>query len=392
MSSGSSPTEPSTADIRGRVIWLPGRLVSLDALRGFDMLWILGGDSIGVAMAGLKAGPLAAGVAQQLDHVPWEGFRFYDLIFPLFVFMVGVSIVFSMTRLIAKEGKDQAFQRIVKRGAVLYVLGVLVYNADHHDFVWKTMDDVRLMGVLQRLALCYLITGVLFLLCRLRTLVAIAVAILLGYWALLTFFPAPGRSSVSFAEGQNIVNWVDAHYLPFRKWDGDHDPEGLLSTLPAVASCLLGVFAGLWLVRREVSDRRKLGLLLAAGAGLLVVGYGWGQFSPIIKKLWTPPYVLVAGGWSLLLLGSFFWLIDIRGWQRWARPFIWIGMNPITLYLLVHVMSFDGIASYLVGGPVAAALDARIPGLGGVGISVVGIGLCLALAWFLYLKKLFLRL
>ncbi|MFM7817325.1 MAG: heparan-alpha-glucosaminide N-acetyltransferase domain-containing protein, partial [Verrucomicrobiota bacterium] len=168
MSTGSPPTEPCTTDLRGRVVWLPGRLVSLDALRGFDMLWILGGDSIGGAMAGLKAGPVAAGVARQLDHVPWEGFRFYDLIFPLFVFMVGVSIVFSMTRLIAKEGKDQAFQRILKRGALLYVLGVLVYNADHHDFVWKNVDDVRLMGVLQRLALCYLITGVLCLVCRLR--------------------------------------------------------------------------------------------------------------------------------------------------------------------------------------------------------------------------------
>lgn len=392
MSTGSPPAEPSATDLRGRVVWLPGRLVSLDALRGFDMLWILGGDSIGGAMAGLKAGPVAAGVARQLDHVPWEGFRFYDLIFPLFVFMVGVSIVFSMTRLIAKEGKDQAFQRILKRGVVLYVLGVLVYNADHHDFVWKTVDDIRLMGVLQRLALCYLITGVLFLVCGLRTLVGITIAILLGYWALLTFVPAPGRASVSFDEGQNIVNWVDAHYLPFRKWDGDHDPEGLLSTLPAVASCLIGVFAGMWMVRKEVPDLRKLRMLLAAGVALLVLGYGGGQFSPIIKKLWTPTYVLVAGGWSLLLLGLFFWVIDIRGWQRWARPFVWIGMNPITLYLLVHVMSFDDIASKLVGGPVASSLDARIPGLGGVGISVVGIGLCLALARFLYLKKLFLRL
>lgn len=388
-----APPAPETAASRTPAkILLPGRLVSLDALRGFDMLWILGADSIGGAMAGLKGGPLTSALARQLDHAPWEGFRFYDLIFPLFVFMVGVSLVFSLTRIITKEGKDEALKRVFKRSVLIYLFGILVYNADHQGHLWKTVEDIRLMGVLQRIALCYFATGLLFIFCKPRTLVAIAVGILVGYWALLTFVPAPGQDTVSFEEGKNIVNWFDARFLPFRKWDGDHDPEGILSTFPAIATCLLGVFAGRWLIRPEVSDIRKFQGLIVAGIALLVLGYSWGMFSPIIKKLWTSPYVLVAGGWSLLLLGSFFWLIDIRGWQTWAQPFVWIGMNPIALYLLVHVANFDRIASSMVGGPVAAWFDGRMPGLGTVVISVFGILLCVALARLMYVKKLFIRL
>lgn len=387
------PTSPSaeTPPAPSRIL-LPGRLVSLDALRGFDMLWILGADSIGVAMEGLKAGPMMAALANQLNHEPWQGFRFYDLIFPLFVFMIGVSLVFSLTRIIAREGKDRAVQRIVMRSALLYVLGVLVYNADHSQFLWKTAADIRLLGVLQRLALCYLMTGLLFVFVRIRTLVVLTAAILIGYWALLTFVPAPGQGVVSWEEGKNIVNWFDSRYLPWRKWDGTHDPEGILSTFPAVASCLLGVFAGRWMIRPEVPDTRKALGLVVAGISLLVAGYAWGAASPIIKKLWTSPYVLVAGGWSLLLFALFFWVIDIRGWSRWAQPFVWIGMNPIALYLLVHVANFDAISRTVVGGPVESHFDTWIPGLGTVVVSVTGILLCVALARLLYVKKLFIRL
>jgi len=395
MADHAPPASETAPSVSPSKILLPGRLVSLDALRGFDMLWILGADSIGGAMAGLEGGPLTSALARQLDHVKWEGFRFYDLIFPLFVFMVGVSLVFSLTRIVAKEGKDQALQRIVMRSVLLYLFGIFVYNgvhADIKDFVWKSSEDIRLLGVLQRLALCYLVTGLLFILCRPRTLIGIAVGILVGYWALLTFVPVPGQSFVSFEEGKNIVNWFDSRYLAFRKWDGAHDPEGILSTFPAIATCLLGVFAGRWLINPQLPDRRKALGLLAAGVVLLALGYGLGLGSPIIKKLWTSPYVLVAAGWSSLLLAGFFWVIDILGWQRWAQPFVWVGMNPIALYLLVHVANFDRIASYLVGGPVAAWLDTLVKGLGTVTISGVGILLCLALARLLFVKKLFIRL
>lgn len=390
----STPTTPEAVPVTApsSKVLLPGRLISLDALRGFDLLWILGADSIGGALAGLQGGPLTAALARQLNHVDWEGFRFYDLIFPLFVFMVGVSLVFSLTRIVVKEGKDQALQRIVKRSVLLYLFGVLIYNADHGGYQWQTAGDLRLLGVLQRIAICYFVTGLLFVFCRTRTLVALTVVILAGYWALLTFVPAPAQSTVSFEEGKNVVNWFDSRFLPGRKWDGTHDPEGILSTLPAIATCLLGVFAGRWLINPWLPDTKKALGLLAAGVALLVAGYTWSFLSPIIKKLWTSPYVLVAGGWSTLLLAGFFWVIEILGWQRWAQPFVWIGMNPIALYLIAHLVNFDRIASYLVGGPVAARLDTGVPGLGAVGISVVGILLCVALARLLYVKKLFIRL
>ena len=198
-----------------------GRLLSLDALRGFDMFWIMGADSLGGALAGMASGPVTHALAEQLDHVAWEGFRFYDLIFPLFVFIAGVSLVFSLGKIVPRYGKDAAFTRLAKRALLLYLLGIFTYGGFSTPF-----DQIRLLGVLQRIAICYAVTGFLFIFFRPRTLVAVALAILLGYWALLALVPAPGQPAVSFAEGKNIVNWFDSRYLPLRKWDGDHDPEG----------------------------------------------------------------------------------------------------------------------------------------------------------------------
>ncbi len=352
------------------------------------MFWILGADSIGSAILGVQGGSLVRTLGEQLDHVAWEGFRFYDLIFPLFVFMVGVSIVFSLTRMVEREGRGAALGRIVRRTVLLYLLGIFVYGGFSTPY-----QEIRLLGVLQRIALCYGITATLFLYFRPKVLAGIAVALLLGYWGLLALVPAPGETSVSYAEGHNIVNWFDSQYLPLRKWDTTHDPEGILSTVPAVVTCLLGVFAGLCLADTRRTDREKVTLLAAAGVTLLVAGYGWGLVFPIIKKLWTSSYVLVAGGWSLLFMATFHEIIEIRGWKRWAQPFIWIGMNPIALYLLAHVISFQQLAQRLVGGSVAVWMDSRIvAGFGGFLVSLVSILLCVALARFLYQRQIFIRL
>lgn len=362
--------------------------MSLDALRGFDMLWILGADTIGGAVLGVQGGPLLRAIGTQLDHVAWEGFRFYDLIFPLFVFMVGVSIVFSLTRMLEREGRPAALGRILRRTLLLYILGIFIYGGFSTPY-----EQIRLLGVLQRIALCYGITAVLFLYLRPRALAVVGVGLLLGYWALLALVPAPGETTVSFAEGRNVVNWFDSQYLPFRKWDGTHDPEGILSTVPAVVSCLLGVFAGLCMKDGRRTERQKVFWLAAAGVALLAAGYGWGLVFPIVKKLWTSSYVLVAGGWSLLLLAAFHEVIEIRGWRRWAAPFVWIGMNPIALYVVAHVVSFNNLSERLVGGGVARFLDARVvPGVGDLVISVTGILLCVWLARFLYTRQIFIRL
>lgn len=366
----------------------PGRLMSLDALRGFDMFWILGADSIGGAILNVQGGSLVQALGNQLEHVAWEGFRFYDLIFPMFVFMVGVSIVFSLRRIVESGGRGAAMARIARRTLLLYLLGIFVYGGFS-----TPVEEIRLLGVLQRIALCYGITATLFLFLRPKALLGVAVGILLGYWALLALVPAPGEASLSYAEGHNIVNWFDFHYLPLRKWDKTHDPEGILSTAPAVVTCLIGVFAGLCLADTRYSDREKVKRLAIAGAVLVLAGYGWGQFFPIIKKLWTSSYVLLAGGWSLLFLATFHELIEIRGWKGWAQPFVWIGMNPIALYLLAHVISFQELAERLAGGNVAKYLnDQVVQGLGTFVVSLISILLCVGLARFLYKRQIFIRL
>ena len=365
-----------------------GRLLSLDALRGFDMFWIMGADSLGGALATMASGPVTHALADQLEHVPWAGFHFEDLIFPLFVFMAGVSLVFSLGKIIPREGKDAAFTRLMKRTLLLYLLGIFYYGGFATD-----IHKIRLLGVLQRIALCYGAAGFLFIFFRVRTIIGVAVGILLGYWALLALVPVPGLGAASFSEGQNIVNWFDSRFLPLRKWDGDHDPEGILSTLPAVVSCLLGVFAGKFLSDPRRTPSQKAACLAGAGAVLVLVGLGWGHFFPIIKKLWTSSFVLVAGGYSSLLLGAFYWIVDVRGWKRWCEPFVWVGLNPIAIYLAGELIDFGQLASRLAGGNVQALLDRTVTkGFGALVQSLLALLFAFALARFLHRRKIYLRL
>lgn len=363
--------------------------MSLDALRGFDMFWIMGADALGGVAAAMAKGRAewVRHLADQLEHVTWEGFRFYDLIFPLFVFIAGVSLVFSLGRIEAEEGKDEALIRLVQRAFLLYLLGVLYYGG------WaEGWDKVRWLGVLQRIALSYLGAGVVHLFFGFRGAVVATVGLLVGYWGLMTFVPVPEHGAGNLAEGRNLANWIDLKFLPGHKWDGDHDPEGLLSTLPAIASCLLGTFAGRWMQRTDRTPVAKTVGLVVAGLVLLFLGWAWSLQFPIIKKIWTSSYVLVAGGWSCLLFALFYWVVDVRGWQRWCVPFVWVGLNPIAVYLVAKVVSMDNLARRVAGGPVMAALDAAVPSLGGMVVALVGIGWCFLLAWFLHRRKLYLRL
>lgn len=391
--------------------------MSLDALRGFDMLWIMGGDSIGHAAAGMAAGPVSKALADQLEHVEWEGFRFYDLIFPLFVFMAGISLVFSLSKAREKQGKDAALVRLFRRSLVLYLVGIFYYGGFSTPF-----SDIRLLGVLQRIALAYFFAGTLFLLVKTRTLVVTAAAILLGYWALLAWTPvrdvniekhamaeamqnvgvtnrqafyysATNHVRGTYAEGRNVANHFDFQFLPLRKWDGNYDPEGVLSTIPAVVTCLLGVFAGLFLRDSKRQPAEQALRLAGAGVALVVAGHLWGVLGfPIIKKLWTSSYVLVAGGWSCLLLSGFYYVIDVRQWRGWCQPLLWVGMNSITVYLASNLISFDQLAARLTGGNIKAGLDALKPGFGGLVVSLVGISLVVWLARALYRRNLFLRI
>jgi predicted acyltransferase len=392
-------------------------LLSLDALRGFDMFWIMGGESLARALEGFGDSPILRAIARQLEHVEWAGFRFYDLIFPLFVFIVGVSLVFSLGRTIEEKGRGEALRRVFRRSILLFVVA-LFYSGGFS----RNWPDIRLLGVLNRIALCYFFAGILFCYLSRRALVAACAGLLVGYWALLTFVPFPDVRPVDangqllsqsmtatntaqlnwnttttakgvFEPGFNLANYVDQKYLPGKKWDKTWDPEGLLSTLPAIGTCLLGVLAGLLLRNPRTEDRRKLTWLLAGGTLCLVAGLLWSVQFPIIKKIWTSSYVLVAGGCSALLLGLFYWIVDIRKHQRWCQVFVWYGVNPITVYLADNLLNFRSVAARVFGGDVKAFLDAHV--VQGLGTFVLGcgeVGIGLALVWFLYRKKIFLRL
>jgi predicted acyltransferase len=390
---GRSRDRRQTGPIEVRRLPALTRAESVDALRGFAMFWILGGDALAWSLRDMsvgKSGWLAAVgtfIGDQFDHVPWEGLTFYDLILPLFMFIVGVSIVFSLTRLVEREGKVAAHRRVLRRALLLFALGVLYYGG-----VSAMWPDIRLLGVLQRIALCYLFASLLFLNLPLRGVIVAFASLLVGYWALMTFVPVPGVGAGSLAEGENLANWVDMQYLPGMKWDGGWDPEGLLSTLPAIATCLLGVFAGLVLLNARVKPRQKSLWLIVAGVALVTLGLFWGSQFPIIKKIWTSSFVLVTGGLSLVLLGLFHHLIDVCGYKAWSTIFMWIGANAIALYLVNNVANFQELAKRLAGGDVAAFLDRTfINGTGAFIIALVALVLSVALAGFLYRRKIFLR-
>ena len=403
------------------------RIMSVDALRGFDMFWIIGADALVSALNDITHTGVTAAISHQLSHKDWEGFAFEDLIFPLFVFLAGVSLVFSLGKTIEREGKWAAYRRVFYRAVLLYLIGIFYYGGFEHAWPTYVQDwgarakEMRLLGVLQRIALCYLFAGFAFCTFRLRGMIVVCVALLAGYWALMTFVPVPGAGAGSFVEGKNVddkqyqpgkmisvpvpvpvtkagagsfvegknlANWVDKQYLPGRLWDRDHDPEGLLSTLPAIATCLLGVFAGLLLKNNTVSPGKKVLWLALAGIVALGLGFLWGLQFPIIKKIWTSSYVLVAGGYSALLLAFFYLVIDVWKCRRWALVFIWIGMNPITLYLAENFVPFGRLSKRFVGGNIEHFMGVYAS----LASAIVAIGLILLLARFLYRRKLFLRL
>ncbi|MCI0513916.1 DUF5009 domain-containing protein [candidate division KSB1 bacterium] len=363
----------------------PGqRILSVDALRGFDMFWIVGGAELVSAIIKLFREPVQTALLPQFDHAAWAGFTFFDLIFPLFLFLVGMSTVFSLGKILAQPGKWAAYKRVLKRAGFLYLLGIFYYGGLSH--LWP---EIRLLGVLQRIAWCYLFTGILVIHFRWRGLITTTILLLVGYWAFLSLVPVPGQTEISFAAGQNWANYLDKHYLIGFKWDGDWDPEGLLSTLPAIVTSLLGVFAAKLLLNPNLLPKRKVLYFIGGGILGVALGYLWGCQFPVIKKIWTSSYVLVAGGYSFILLGIFYWLIDIQGWQKWSQPFVWIGTNAITIYLAVNLIDFYGIARRLANGDIYQALGEPV---GNLVLATVTVGLMLALVHFLYRRKIFLRL
>jgi predicted acyltransferase len=353
-----------------------------------------------------------------LEHAEWQGFHFEDLIFPLFVFMAGMSIVFSLRKTIEREGRAAAVRRVLRRGLLLYLLGVFYYGGFSDPW-----PHIRLMGVLQRIGLCYLLAGLIYCFCNLRTMIAMAAGLLIGYWALLTFVPirniqlqkealeqlaakrgvaadpqalfqsTTDRVTGRFEPGLNLSNHIDFQYLPGFKWDTYFDPEGCLSTLPAIVTCLLGVFASLLLLNPSSNDGQKVIFLLAGGLVLVALGWAWGAQFPVIKKIWTSSYVLVAGGYSAVLLAVFYLVVDMWKYQKWCQPFVWMGMNSITIYMADNILGgFGKLSERFVGGDISAWFNHQLIGSGDLLAALVEMALSFWFVHFLYRRKIFLRL
>jgi predicted acyltransferase len=302
------------------------RLSSLDAFRGLTISLMI--------LANCRGDDGA--IFSSLEHAAWNGWTFADTVFPSFLFIVGVSLVFSFTE--REEGRidRKAVElRIIRRTVILFVLGLLL-----NIFPSFQLSNIRIPGVLQRTALCYFFASVIVLKCGLRGRMLWLIALLASYWVMMRFVPVPGIGAGVLEPGENFAAWVDSHFLNGYMWsyyDGKWDPEGIVSTIPAIATTLFGVLTGQWL-RSSASERRKTAGMLCSGVLLLIAGQILSHWLPINKSIWTSTFSIFMAGLAIVCLALFYWFIDIAGFSRWTKPLIILGLNPIALYMLSQIL------------------------------------------------------
>ncbi|MBP7933201.1 MAG: DUF5009 domain-containing protein [Phycisphaerae bacterium] len=323
-----------------------GRLMSIDALRGFDMFWIIGGERMVRGLdAGLKSPWFSDHVTRQMGHVPWEGFQFMDLIMPLFLFISGVAMPFSFAKRLG-SGHDQRglYAHVAKRFAILFVLGMVAQG----NLLAYDLSKLHIFcNTLQAIAAGYLIAALCLINLRLVGQIAVAVGLLLGFWALMAWVPVPGHGAGKLTPDGNLAIWLDHRILG--AFQDRTTYSWILSSMTFGCTVLLGAFAG-QLLRSSLRSWLKAMVLLIAGGACFLVGLGWNPWFPIIKHLWTSSFVLYSGGMSLALMGLFYLLIDVWGLRRWAFVFMVIGMNAIAVYMANMLFDFRRIADIFVGG------------------------------------------
>jgi predicted acyltransferase len=359
------------------------RIAAIDALRGFDMFWIVGGQELALAAAAWLTSPAPKWLEYHLEHVEWEGFSAWDLIMPLFLFVVGAAMPFSLSRK-AELGqtKAQLYGKMIRRCLVLWLLGMIV-QGNLLDFNASTLHLYS--NTLQAIAVGYLVAGIVILNVGVVGQIAFTAAMLVGYWLLLTRVPFQGHAAGVLEPNANVAMAVDEYVLgPFR--DGT-TYTWVLSGMTFAATTMLGVFGG-QVLRAAWSQATKFIVLTMLGVVSLAGGYAWATWLgfPIIKHIWTSSMVLWAAGWSYLLLAAFYLLIDVLGWRRWAFFFMVIGMNAITIYVAWHLISFEQISEGLVGG-----LARHLGAAGPVAVAATSVGLGWLALYHLYRQKIFLR-
>lgn len=362
------------------------RLYSLDALRGFDMFWIMGGEAIFTGLATLTGWPVLKWWAIQLEHVQWHGFHFYDMIFPLFLFIAGISFPFSLAKRISMNVRRiSIYKHIILRGMILVLLGILYNNGVRFDF-----GNLRYGSVLGRIGLAWMFAAIIFMNTKLYQRIIWFWFLLLGYWLLLLLFPATDLgSSDPFSQTGNLASYIDRLIMPGRLYRVNHDPEGLFSTIPAISTALLGMFTGEFLLSKYLDDKqlRKVLYMALAAVGLIILGQIWNLGFPINKNLWSSSFVCYVGGLSLLLFTVFYLIIDVLKLRKWAFFFVVIGMNPITIYLAERIINFRSASNFFFGWVIETFPKTWAPFLGGIAVTTVG----WVFLYFLYRKKIFLK-
>lgn len=364
-----------------------GRLLSLDTFRGFDMMFIMGFAALVKAICLLFPGGEGSWLFQQMNHSAWDGLRLYDTIFPTFLFIAGISFPFSYASQLARGAtKGQVYAKVFRRALILVLLG-LVYSG---LFELK-FSTLRFPSVLARIGLAWMVAAILQINFKPRTRAVIAVVLLVGYWLLLKYIPAPDAPGADpFSREGNLVGYIDRILMPNHLYQkGLFDPEGLLSLMPAVVTAMLGMFTGEFvrLSEDKVSGSRKTVYMLLAALVMLGIGLLWSLVFPINKALWSSTFVLVVGAYSLGLFAIFYYLIDVKGWKKGTKFFEVIGLNSIAIYMAQRILPFGSVNKFFLNGLAGLCPEP----VGKVILAVGYFALCWLFLWFLYRKKIFLK-
>lgn len=372
----------------------PQRLESLDVLRGFDLFMLVGLETAIHQLASAVDTPSFHSFIWCFTHVDWEGFSPWDLVMPLFMFMSGITIPFALSRYKHTNNQTSVYRRILKRVILLWIFGMMCQGN------LLGLDPNRIYfysNTLQAIAMGYLIASLLYLHTRIRTQIIVAAGLLLGFWGAMEWITVQGYGGGNYTPDGNLAEWIDREVLG-RFRDGASMMNGevvfadwyrytwILSSLNFGVTVLTGTFAGYILKDKEWMPKRKLTYLLAIGAAMVAIGWIWGIWHPVIKKLWTSSMTLVSSGYCLLLMALFYYLIDYKGWKKYSGWLKVYGMNSIVAYMLTMCVNFSCIGHSLLHG-----LQPYMGEYYSVVLTLSNVGIIYFILWELYKRKILLR-
>ncbi len=374
------------------------RLISLDVLRGFVMFWIMSGEHIIHALAKAAPIPVFVWMSSQMHHTDWDGITFYDMIFPVFLFVAGVSMPYSFDKKIKLAGvteaselpskeKKKIYLSMLKRTCILVFLGFVVNGLLRFD----GYEQTRFASVLGRIGIAWFFAGLIYLNFDLKKQIIWFAAILIGYYLAMKLIPVPGFGAGNLTAEGSLEGYIDRLFLPGRLHSKVYDPEGIFSTIPAVSTALLGVFLGTFLKSEHAyyTIKNKIVIMTGSAIVLIIIGLLWDFDFPINKHLWTSSFVCFVGGFSILFFLFFYILIDVLGFKKWAFPLLLIGSNSILIYMASEGMvNFKHTADYVFGGLIKFGSLVWQPVFATMSVTFVQ----LILLYFLYKKKWFLKI